>query len=111
MASRYPMPNIYTRPAKEKKDGSDSSASASTSASAAIKSFFTAPSSYPVVSASTSRYPLPTVYATSQGMTGSSEAKGARSGGLAQGSTADPRSSVGSWDTIDEFKDQQARCG
>ncbi|GJC85312.1 hypothetical protein ColLi_08150 [Colletotrichum liriopes] len=98
MASRYPMPNIYSRPAKEKTTSSPST-------SGAIKSIFKIPQSYPVVSPSTSKYPLPRVYTTShKTATGSSPAGGQHDGQGAMGS----RASVESWDTVDQIKEDQA---
>lgn len=99
MASRYPIPQTYSRPAREKTDSP-----ASTSSS--IKSLFKMPQSYPVVSASASRYPLPTVYAAKQKKTKSTPA--ARAQHSAQG-TISPRASVESWATADRVKEEQTR--
>ncbi|OBR07943.1 hypothetical protein CH63R_09464 [Colletotrichum higginsianum IMI 349063] len=96
MASRYPMPQTYSRPAREK-TGSPASTSSS------IKSLFKMPQSYPVVSASASRYPLPTVY-TNQKTSKSTPA--AKAHHPAQ-RTSSPRASVESWDTIDRIKEEQ----
>ncbi|WQF89149.1 hypothetical protein CDEST_14163 [Colletotrichum destructivum] len=98
MASRYPMPKTYSRPAREK-----TNSPASTSST--IKSLFKMPQSYPVVSTSASRYPLPTVY-TNQKTTESTPA--ARAYHHAQG-TSSRRASVASWDTVDRIKEEQTR--
>ncbi|TQN68291.1 hypothetical protein CSHISOI_07169 [Colletotrichum shisoi] len=100
MASRYPMPKTYSRPAGEKTDSPASTSST-------IKSLFKMPQSYPVVSASASRYPLPTVYAANH-KTARSTPAAARAHHHAQG-TSSPRASVESWDTVDRIKEEQIR--
>ncbi|GKT51403.1 uncharacterized protein ColSpa_11584 [Colletotrichum spaethianum] len=99
MASRYPMPNIYNRPTKEKTDSSPST-------SGAIKSFFTIPQAYPVVSASTSKYPLPPMYTSSRKTAKSAPPASRQHDG--QGVTSS-RASVESWDTVDQIKEDHTR--
>ncbi|KAL0930206.1 uncharacterized protein CTRU02_215026 [Colletotrichum truncatum] len=100
MASRYPMPNVYT---KEKKTSSSSSSSSS-SASDVAKSFLNRFQSYPAVASSASRYPLPTVYAAQPSSKSASQGNRQQ-----QHVSAGPRSSVESWDTVDQIKYDQMR--
>ncbi|KAG7043705.1 hypothetical protein JMJ77_0011527 [Colletotrichum scovillei] len=96
MASRYPMPNTYTKPTKQKIDSSSSSLST------AVKSIFSAPTSYPSTPYSMSKYPLPTAYTPRDG-TNNKSSVGNQQMGMAS------RVSVESRDTIDEIKEEQLR--
>ncbi|KAK1518144.1 hypothetical protein CPAR01_15793 [Colletotrichum paranaense] len=96
MASRYPMPNIYTKPTKQKTDSSSSSLST------AVKSIFSAPASYPSTPYSTSKYPLPTAYTPRDG-TNNKRSVGDQQMGITS------RVSVESRNTIDDIKKEQLR--
>ncbi|UQC75790.1 uncharacterized protein CLUP02_17298 [Colletotrichum lupini] len=96
MASRYPMPNIYTKPTKQKTDSSSSSLST------AVKSIFSASTSYPSTPYSTSKYPLPTAYTPRDG-TDNKVTVGEQRMGMTS------RVSVESRDTVDEIKEEQLR--
>ncbi|KAH0421211.1 hypothetical protein CcaCcLH18_13565 [Colletotrichum camelliae] len=90
MASRHPIPNTYHVPPKDQKPSS-------TSVSSAVKSFFTISESYPAVSSTTSRYPLPTAYTKTKSTSQIHH----------HASSQRPRASVESWDTIDKLKDNE----
>ncbi|EXF75950.1 hypothetical protein CFIO01_00435 [Colletotrichum fioriniae PJ7] len=97
MASRYPMPNTYTKSTRQKTDSSSSS-----SLSAAVKSIFSAPTSYPSTPYSTSKYPLPTAYTPRDETNNKGSTR-------EQQMSMSSRVSVESRNTIDEIKEEQLR--